>query len=159
MPKPPRARRSNIDTPLKGQISRFYQSLGGCKTRGAAAATARKFHLPSSHGPARVKLFDAQIRDGTASRSIRRPTGRPLCFDTAVGERIDAAFVAEDTITYREAGEEIGLPASTLHRYATSNMDYRCLGITLRARGAVVRSESMWTRPTPSSVLGSDFEM
>ena len=40
---------SNINTPLKGQISRYYQRLGGDSVRGSATATAKKFNLKGSN--------------------------------------------------------------------------------------------------------------
>ena len=169
MPPPPRMRGPTIDTPLKGKISRHFQSLGGCKTRGAATATALKFRLAVSNGAAKVKLFDSQVRDGTASRSGRRATGRPQCFDEAVGERIETAFAAEETMTYREAGEKNHIPKSTMHRYATKQLGYRCLGVKTRPMPSEANREKRVTMgkdivstrkiPTPCCALGSDYDM
>jgi len=92
VPRLPKKRATNTNAPTKAKKPRFFQSPGGSKTRGAAAtaATARKFSgvLPGSSGAARVKLIDSQIRDGKASRSERRPTGRPLGFDTSMAESL-----------------------------------------------------------------------
>ena len=123
---------SNIDTPLKGKISRYYQQLGGESARGAASATARKFELGGSGGASRVKKYDAQIRDGIASRTRRLSSGRPFGFNDTLELEIDEVFKDDDTITYAEAGAQLGIPKSTLYRYATDDMDFRCLGHTVR---------------------------
>jgi hypothetical protein len=117
----------DIDTPLKGKISRYYQSLGGDSVRGAAAQTARAFKLKGNSGASKVKNFDAQVREGTASRKGRR-AGRRTSFDDIVAQDIEEAFLEDDTMTYREAAAKLGLPKSTLHRFATKDMDFRCLG-------------------------------
>lgn len=121
----------DVDTPLKGQISRHYQSLGGASVRGAASATARTFKLKGSAGASKVKTYDQEVKAGTASRSGRR-AGRRTSFDDVVAQDIDEAFLEDDTMTYREAAAKLDLPKSTLHRFATKDMDFRCLGHTVR---------------------------
>jgi hypothetical protein len=64
-------------TPKKALISHDYQALGGSKTCGAAAAVAGKRELSTKNGATQVKLLDAQIRGGVASRLNRRSSGRP----------------------------------------------------------------------------------
>ena len=107
---------SCITTPEKAKISRHYQSLGGDSVRGAAAATARKFNLNKSMGPANVKKYDAQICDGVASRENRRSTGRPKQFNAEIEAKIIDAWADDDNRTYREVAKDLGLPLSTLHR-------------------------------------------
>ena len=98
-----------IDTPLKAQISRHYQKLGGDGVRGAASATAREFKLGGSGAAARVKKYDAEVAAGIASRTNRRSSGRPLGFNEAVEAEIDAVFEANDTTTYHEAADQCGI--------------------------------------------------
>ena len=121
-----------VDTPKKAQISRDYQAAGGSQIRGAAAAVARKHGLNPTSGPGRVKKWDAEIRDGVASRAKRRSSGRPKGLSPEVKQNIEDVFREDDTQTYREAAEKLGLPASTLHDYATKDLDYRCLNQTVR---------------------------
>ena len=103
--------------PEKGQISRHYQSLGGDSVRGAASATARKFNLPKSAGPGYVKKYDREIRDGVASRANRRSTGRPKKLNADMEAKIIDAWADDDTRTYREVGEDLGIPRSTLYTW------------------------------------------
>ena len=121
-----------VDTPTKSKISRYYQECGGDKTRGAASQTARKFGLPASSGAARVKAYDKQVRDGTARRYFKGNCGRKSDFDEAIAQSISGVFKEDDTMTYREAAQKVGMSCSTLHRHATKNMDFRCLGQTVR---------------------------
>jgi len=121
-----------ITTPEKGQISRHYQSLGGDSVRGAASATSRYFSLNATRGPKDVKKYDREIRDGVASRANRRSTGRPKEFNEEIEAEINDAWAEDDTKTYREVAKELGIPRSTLHDYATKDMDFRCLGTTVR---------------------------
>ena len=74
-----------VDTPLKAQISRHYQKLGGDEARGAASATAREFKLGGRGAAARVKRYDKQIEAGNASRANRRSSGRPSDFNEGKG--------------------------------------------------------------------------
>jgi transposase-like protein len=113
-----------VDTPTKAQISRDYQAGGGTKTRGAASAVARKHGL-GTNGPTQVKKWDVEIRDGIASRANRRSSGRPKGLTPEVKQNIEDVFREEDTQTYREAAEKLGVPKSTLHDYATIDLDYR----------------------------------
>jgi hypothetical protein len=126
---PKREGDTSIDTPTKAKISRYYQSLGGDKTRGAASATARKFDLNPSSGPNLVKKYDKEIADGEAKRKYR---GKASGFNDGVARNIDAQFKADETSTYEEAAAELGMPKTTLYRYATEGMDYRCLGEKVR---------------------------
>ena len=121
-------RGASITTPEKGQISRHYQSLGGDSVRGAASATARKFNLTATRGPADVKKYDREIRDGVASRANRRSTGRPKQFNADIEAKIIDAWADDDTRTYREVAKDLGLPLSTLHRWVVQR--------GLRRRGA-----------------------
>ena len=123
---------SSINTPLKGQISRYYQRLGGDSVRGSATATAKKFNLKGSGAAALVKKIDEQVASGKASRVNRRSSGRPSGFNEEMEAAIEGVFEEDETATYREAAEKLDLPAMTLHNYATKNMDYRCLGTTIR---------------------------
>ena len=110
---------SCITTPEKGKISRHFQSLGGESVRGAASATARKFNLgnPKTSGPGLVKKYDREIRDGVASRVNRRPTGRPKQFNADIEAEIIDAWADDDTRTYREVAEDLGIPRSTLYSW------------------------------------------
>ena len=120
---------SCITTPEKAKISRHYQSLGGDSVRGAAAATARHFKLEKTNGSAYVKKYDRQICDGVASRMNRRASGRPKQFNAEMEEEINAAWDEDDTRTYREVAKDLKIPRSSLHRYATKDMDYRMLEV------------------------------
>lgn len=126
----------DVDTLQKGQISRDYQARGGGEVRGAASETAKKFKLKGSGAASRVKKYDDEIRLGIASRKQRRNSkensGRRTSFDACVELDIDEAFEEKDTATYREVAAQLGMPKSTLHRYATKELDYRCLGHTIR---------------------------
>ena len=44
--------------------------------------------MNKSKGPANVKKYDAQIRDGVASRANRRSTGRPKQFSSDIEAEI-----------------------------------------------------------------------
>ena len=68
-------------------------------------------------GPANVKKYDAQIRDGVASRGNRRSTGRPKQFNAEIEAKIIDAWADDDTRTYREVAKDLGLPLSSLHRW------------------------------------------
>ena len=128
---PKRKRDSDVDTPFKARVSRHFQSLGGAATWGAAAATAREFGIDGTDGSARVVRYDTQIRDGTARRK-RSNCGREPEFDEEIEEQIVEAFDANETQTYREAAETLGMAKSTLHNYMNKFMDYRCLTDTTR---------------------------
>ena len=91
-----------VDTPLKAQISRHYQKLGGEEARGAASATAKEFKLGGSGAAAAVKKYDKQIEAGTASRKNRRSSERPSDFNEDLEEAIDGEFEKDETATYRE---------------------------------------------------------
>ena len=106
-----------VTTPEKGKISRHFQSLGGESRRGAAAATARKFNLGSTSGARMVKKYDREIRDGVASRANRRSSGRPKQFNSELEAEIIGAWEKDDTRTYREVGEDLGIPRSTLYTW------------------------------------------
>ena len=67
-----------------------------------------------------------------ASRANRRSTGRPKEFNEEIEAEINDAWAEDDTKTYREVAKELGIPRSTLHDYATKDMDFRCLGTTVR---------------------------
>jgi hypothetical protein len=108
---------SCIITPEKGKISRHYQSLGCDSVRGAASATARKFNLNASSGPSDVKKYDREIRDGVASRANRRSTGRPKQFNADIEAEIIDAWADDDTRTYREVAEDLGIPRYTLYTW------------------------------------------
>ena len=113
-----------VDTPLKAQISRHYQKLGGDEARGAASATAREFKLGGRGAAARVKRYDKQIEAGNASRANRRSSGRPSDFNEDLEEEIDGEFETDKTATYREVADRLNLPQTTLHSHATKKMDY-----------------------------------
>jgi len=86
-----------VDTPKKAQIPRDYQLAGSSKTRGAAAAVARKHGLGPKNGPSQVKKWDAEIRDGVASRANRRSSGRPKGLSSEVNQIIEDIFDEDDT--------------------------------------------------------------
>jgi hypothetical protein len=65
---------SNINTPLKGQISRYYQRLGVEIVRGSATATAREL-LKESGAAVIVSKIGEQVASGKASRANRRSSG------------------------------------------------------------------------------------
>ena len=109
----------NSDTPNKAHVSQYFQSLGGERTRGAASARARHFKMQGPGACTRVKAYDKEIREGLASRSNRRSSGRPSAFNEQMEQEIEGAFASDDTKTYREAADEIGVARSTLHRFAT----------------------------------------
>ena len=121
-------------TPKKAQISRDHQTAEGPQTHRAAAAMARKHGLGPTNDPSQVKKWNAEIRDGVASRTKRRSSGRPKGLTPEVKHYIAGIFDEYDTRTNREAGEKLGLPASTLHDYAAQGPDCRCLNQTVRPR-------------------------
>jgi len=121
-----------VSTPLKSQISRYFNKLGGSETRGAAAKTARKFGLSASNGPKQVLLYDTQVLEGTASRSNRPHTGRSKGLTEGVKQNIIDLFNETDTLTYKDGAKKLGISKSTLHDYATKDMDYRCLSQIMR---------------------------
>jgi len=115
-----------ISTPEKGKISRHFQSLGGESVRGAASATARKFNLTSTSGAAKVIKYDREIRDGVASRVNRKSTGRPRKFNADIEAKIIDAWADDDTRTYREVAEDLGIPRSTLYTWVVQR-GLRCV--------------------------------
>ena len=110
-------RGARISTPDKAKISRYYQSLGGDSVRGAASATERKFNLNKSQGMSDVKKYDRQIRDSLRSSLNRRSTGRPKKINADIEAEIIDAWADDDTRTYREVAEDLGIPRSTLYTW------------------------------------------
>ena len=106
--------------------------------KGAATQAGREFGLKGTSVGTTVKKYDKQVSTGTASRNDRTSSkpnsGRRSSFGAAVSADIEAAREEDDTRTrtYREAAAEVGLPASTLHNFATREMDYRFLKDTVR---------------------------
>ena len=47
-------------------------------------------------------------------------------------EEITHAWDEDDTMTYREVAKEVNIPRTSLHRYATKELDFRMLGTTVR---------------------------
>lgn len=129
MPSGKRQGDTSVDTPTKAKISRYFQSLGGSKCRGAASATARKFGLNKSSGPNLVKKYDAEIEAGKAKRKYKGGANK---FSEEIEAEIVDVFKTDDTMTYREAAAVLNMPSSTLHKYATKKMDYRCLDQKVR---------------------------
>jgi len=123
---------TQVTTPLKCQISRDFNLRGGVGTHGAAAATAEEFGLSKTSGPSQVIKYDAQVRDGSASRSNRPHTGRKSDYDIEYGERITEAFNAEATTTYREVSKVVEKSEATVRRWAKEKLGYRCLKQTVR---------------------------
>ena len=123
---------TQVTTPLKRQISRDFNLRGGVGTHGAAAATAEEFGLTKSNGPSQVLKYDAQVRDGTASRSNRPHTGRNSAYNSEFGERITGAFNAEATTTYREVAKDLEKAEATVRRWAKEKLGYRSLNQTVR---------------------------
>jgi hypothetical protein len=109
---------SNINTPHKGKISRYYQRLGGDSVRGSATATARKFNFKGTGAAELVKLIDEQVASGKASRVSRCSSERPSSFNEGMEAAIEEVFEEDETATHREAAERLDLPTKTLHRYA-----------------------------------------
>ena len=133
---------TQVTTPLKCQISRDFNLRGGVGTHGAAAATAEEFGLTKSNGPSQVLKYDAQVRDGTASRSNRPHTGRNSAYNSEFGERITGAFNAEATTTYREVAKDLEKAEATVRRWAKEKLGYRSLNQTVRptvSRGGAKR--------------------
>ena len=131
MPSGTRKGSPNIDTPLKPQISRRFQELGGEKALGAASQTAREFQIKGEKGASKAKKIDSQVRDGKASRKDRpdstRNCGLKRRFSETISREIEEIFAEDDLQTYREAGAKLELPEATLRRYATKYSDFRCL--------------------------------
>jgi hypothetical protein len=116
--KPHRSKGSScVTTPEKAKISRHFQSLGGESVWGAASATARKFDLNKMSGAYYVKKYDREIREGIASRANRRSTGRPKKINADMEAKIIDAWADDDTRTYREVAEDLGIPRSTLYTW------------------------------------------
>ena len=70
--------------------------------------------------------------DGVASRVNRCSTGSPKQFNADIEAKITDTWDDDDIRTYREVAKELSISMSTLHSYATKDMDYRCLGTTVR---------------------------
>ena len=119
---------TGIDTPTKAAIVRDFNLRGGAKVRGAATATAKKFKLCR---PSMVTKFDRQVRDADARRKYNK-SGRKSAFTDAIAGTIQTTFKEDDTRTYKEAAEKLGLPTTTVFNYATKKMDFRCLGHKVR---------------------------
>jgi hypothetical protein len=139
---PKRKRDSDVDTPFKTRASRHLQSLSGAATRGAAAETARESVIDGTDGSAREKQYDTQIRRGTARRK-RSNCGRKSEFCDEIEEQIVEAFDEDETQTYREAAETLGMAQSTLHNYINKFMDYRCLIDTARPLPSAANLEAL----------------
>ena len=60
----------------------------------------------------KVKRYDREICDGVASRVNRRSAGRSKTFNTDIEAKIIASWADDDTRTYREVAEDIGIPRS-----------------------------------------------
>ena len=73
-----------------------------------------------------MKLYDEQIRDQDARRK-RSSCGRKSEYTDEIGQRIVEQFAKDDTQTYGELAETLGMPASTVWNYACKFMDFRCL--------------------------------
>ena len=50
-------------------------------------------------------------------------SGRKKSYDERVAQAIDRVFDEDETPTYREAAGKLGMPATTLWRYATEEME------------------------------------
>jgi hypothetical protein len=147
---PKRKGDANIDTPQKAKIYRQYQQLGGESARGAASLTAREFGIGGTAGASQVKKYDAQIRDGNASRKRRLSSGRPCGFSGSLEVEIDEVLKEHGAITFAEAVAQLGIPKSTLHDYATKEMDFRCLGHTVRPMPSGSRGQgARWCQKDP----------
>ena len=112
----------SVSTPEKAAISRHYQQELSINKRGAATRTAAKFNIKDSSGASKVKAYDTEIMKMNANRKY---CGRASGFSEALEETIDTAFVDDSKQTYKEAAAKIGLPKTTLYRYATKKMDIR----------------------------------
>ena len=108
---------SCVTTPEKGQISRHFQRLGGDSVRDAASATARAFNLEKANGPKYVIKYDREIRDGVATRVNRRSTGGPKKFNADMEAKIIDSWADDDTRTYREVAEDLGIPRFTFYTW------------------------------------------
>ncbi len=64
-----------------------------------------------------VKKYDREIRDGVASRANRMSTGRPKKFNADMEAKIIGAWADDDTRSYREVAEDLGIPRSTLYTW------------------------------------------
>ena len=117
---------SFVATPEKAKISRHFQSLGGESVRGAATATARKFKFDKKTGACKVKKYDRQIRDGVASRVNSRSMGCPKSLNADMEAKILNAWADDDTRTYREVAEDLGIPRSTLYTWVVQRR-LRCI--------------------------------
>ena len=73
--------------------------------------------MTATRGPGDVKKYDREIRDGVASRANRRSTGRPKQFNADIEAEIIDAWADDDTRTYREVAEYLGIPRSTLYTW------------------------------------------
>jgi hypothetical protein len=62
---------------------------------------------------------------------IFRSAGRPKGLTPEVEKKIADIIDEDDTQTYREAAEKLGLPKTALYKYATKDFDYCCLNQTV----------------------------
>ena len=71
----------------------------------------------------RVLKYDKEVPTGTASRKFKGTKGG---FSSDLAGDIEEAFADDATQTYREAGEKLQLPKSTLHRRIPRKRNYGC---------------------------------
>ena len=64
-----------------------------------------------------MKKYDRQIRDGVASRVNSRSMGCPKSLNADMEAKILNAWADDDTRTYREVAEDLGISRSTLYTW------------------------------------------
>ncbi len=76
--------------------------------RGAAAQTARRFGIFGASGASRILRIATQIAEEKLEQKLHQ--GRPSAFDETAEEAIVEAFGEDETSTYREVANKLGLP-------------------------------------------------
>ena len=63
-----------------------------------------------------MKKYDKEIADGEARRKYK---GKASYFSEDIARKIDAQFDADETATYAEAAEALGMPKTTKREIST----------------------------------------
>ena len=78
-----------------------------------------------SSGISQVKKLDREFRYGCCVACEPPLYGTSQRFNADIEAEIIDAWDDDDTLTYREVAKDLGIPRSTLHDYATKDMNFR----------------------------------
>ena len=71
------------------------------------------------------------MRAARIGPTVSSAAGAKNKIDGRVARAIDRLFEEDETQTHREAAEKPGMDAATFWKYATEEMDHRCLDVKL----------------------------